>query len=98
MDEGQAGWIMRHLVTKIKKTYFEERAEYGSGGPRGPRREPDRLDHQSADCEACSLMRCPQFRLMTDSNMRKGRQRNNQNNLEYITWVLIDENDHIHNL
>ena len=44
---------MKHLVTKIKKSYFEERIEYDV--IRGPRREQHltEKDHQSADCEAC---------------------------------------------
>ena len=89
---------MKHLVTKIKKTYFEERIEYD--GIRGPRREQHftEKDHQSADCEACLLGRCPRFRLKADSNMMAGRQGNNQNNLEHIVWVLVDENNHVHNI
>jgi hypothetical protein len=98
LDEGQAGWIMKKLVYKIKKTYYEERSDYV--GPRQAfgRFNPMGLDHQRDDCEACSLGRCPRFKMEADSNMRKGRQGNNQNNLEHIVWVLIDENNHVYDL
>lgn len=94
LDDGQAGWIMKKLVYKIKKTYYEEK----SPSPRHTFNNFAGMEHHRDDCEACSLGRCPRNRVREDSNMRKGREGNNKNNLEHINWVILDENDHVFDL
>ena len=94
LDDGQAGWIMRKLVTKIKGMYYEERTP----GYRPAFRGFTSLEHHRDDCEACTLGRCPRNRMREDSNMRRGREGNNVNNLEHIVWVMMDENDHLYHL
>ena len=96
LDDGQAGWIMRKLVNKIKGTFYKD--ERTSGHRPVDRGFTTSLEHHRDDCEACSLGRCPRNKVRADPNMRKGRERNNVDNLEHIVWVMLDENDHVYNL
>ena len=91
-------WIMKRLVNKIKKGYYEERTAGSGPGYRGDFDMENHREHHREDCEACLEGRCPRNRVGADPNMRRGREGNNVNNIESIPWVLFDEHDHVFNL
>ena len=51
-------------------------------------------DEKNEECEACLLQRCPRIWKIRQHNRKSGRDDYNYNNLQTITWVLLDEHNH----
>ena len=97
-ETGGADRVMEKLKKKIEEIYYykEHSAEENSAGENNAGRRPRLLlvvppDHRRENCEACEAWRCPKPRLVRP---RLGRTSFNETNIQYLDWVLFDENNH----
>ena len=58
LEDGQAVWMTRKLVSWIRKEFYEPPVAFQPGYA-GPRWMPESPDHHRSDCEACLQRRCP---------------------------------------